>query len=103
MSRNPFRKILAGDLDRRTERFDLRPITRADAEELFGQLSDPAVVAFMDIDVARDISDARQVIAWGMGARKAGVGFRWTIRDREDGTMVGTCGLHALEWERGLR
>jgi [ribosomal protein S5]-alanine N-acetyltransferase len=103
MSESRFAPVLAGDLSRATARFDLRQLTPGDGEALFRLWDDPDVVEFMDIEQPADVAAVQRIIAWSMGARAAGNGYRWGIFDRATAAMVGTCGLHLLEGERGAR
>jgi ribosomal-protein-alanine N-acetyltransferase len=103
VSLGPFASLLAGDLVLRTPRFDLRPLTSGDAEAMLGHLSDPAVVAFMDIEPLTNLAEAEGVIDWTASIRAAGTGMRWSVRGRADGAFVGTVGFNTLVWERGCR
>ena len=64
MSASPFADALNGDLTLETARYTLRPLTGADASELFDLLSDPRVVEFMDIEQPTEVAHALAVIAW---------------------------------------
>jgi ribosomal-protein-alanine N-acetyltransferase len=103
VSEGLFADLLAGELRLSTARFDLSPLTSADAEDLFTAFSDPEVVRFMDIDPHVDIAQTQAVIDWAEGLRAAGEGVRWAVRRREGGGFVGTCGFNTLVLERGCR
>ena len=103
MSEGLFADLLAGELRLGTARFDLAPLTPADAEDLFTAFSDPEVVRYMDIDPHMDVAQSRVVIDWAERQRAAGQGLRCAIRRREDGGFVGTCGFNTLVLERGCR
>jgi ribosomal-protein-alanine N-acetyltransferase len=103
MSESPFAPVLAGDLTCATARFDLRQLAPEDGEALFALLDDPGVVEFMDIEQPADVAAAQRIVAWSIGARAGANGYRWGIFARDSGELVGTCGLHALEGERGSR
>jgi len=95
--------LLAGELRLGTARFELAPLTPADAEDLFASFSDPEVVRFMDIEPHVDVTQTQAVIDWAQRQRREGQGARWAIRLREDGGFVGTCGFNTLILERGCR
>jgi ribosomal-protein-alanine N-acetyltransferase len=85
-----------------TGRFHLKPLGPEDRDDLFAHFSDPATVAYMDIDPLTDVSEADGTIAWAMGLLDAGRGVRWAVRDR-GGAFVGTIGFNSLVRERGSR
>jgi ribosomal-protein-alanine N-acetyltransferase len=93
---------LAGALEFRTDRFQLRPLSVDDSPALFRHLADPAVTEFMDIDPLVREDEAQAIIAWAMGIRERNAGLRWGIRDR-DGAFLGTAGFNTIELERGRR
>jgi len=103
VSGGPYASILAGDLVRRTPRFDLVPLQPSDAAALLETLADSEVVRFMDIEPLAHPDQARSLIARAESLRTAGAGVRWAIRARADGAFVGTCGFQGLVWERGCR
>ena len=103
MSDARFARALAGPLQLQSADYILRPLARADADELFVQLSDPAVVEFMDVGVHTSLDDTLAVVGWTQSILAAGTGVRWAIRAREGGALVGTVGFNALVWERGRR
>jgi ribosomal-protein-alanine N-acetyltransferase len=84
-----------------TANFRLTPIAPGDRHELFSHLSDPATVAFMDIDPLEDLAGADAIIDWATGLILTG-GEWWALRDAE-GDLVGTAGINVQERERGSR
>lgn len=103
MSDARFVRALAGTLELQSADYTLRPMARADADELFAQMSDPAVVEFMDVGVHTSLDDTLAVIGWTQSILAAGIGVRWAIRAREGGALVGTIGFNTLVSERGRR
>ena len=103
MSGSPYAALLAGELALTTQRFVLKPLTPADAEDFLTHLSDPAVVEFMDVDPHVEIAQTLDVIVWTASIRAEGSGVRWAIREAQDGAFVGTAGFNSLVWERGCR
>jgi ribosomal-protein-alanine N-acetyltransferase len=99
----PYASLLAGELALTTPRFQLRPLAMDDAAEFLTHLSDPAVVAFMDIEPHADLAETLDVIVWTESIRVDGAGVRWAIRDAADGAFVGTAGFNTLIWDRGCR
>jgi ribosomal-protein-alanine N-acetyltransferase len=86
-----------------TARFIMRPLTEQDAPDLFAHLADPAVTAFMDIDPLERVEQAEAIIDWAEGMRREGAGARFSIRTREGGEFLGSCGFNTLVLERGCR
>lgn len=79
-----------------TERLRLRPITIADAEDVFAYGSDPEVSKYMIFDTHRTVDDA---IAWlktvpDSFAKQEVLSFAITLRD--SGRFIGSCGLHHI-------
>lgn len=87
----------------RTERFALRPLEDADASDLLRHLGDPAVVAFMDTAPLAELDEALAVVRWAQERRADDAGVRWSIRPRDGGALVGTCGFNLVQRERGRR
>ncbi|MEM8858665.1 MAG: GNAT family N-acetyltransferase [Chloroflexota bacterium] len=74
-----------------TNRLLLRPLTLADAPELFKHFSDDEVTRFMDIDSLIVEQEAKNIINWHL----RDPGCRWSIT--KDGAFIGTGGFH--RWE----
>ena len=94
---------LRGELILDVGDFELRPLTSADAADLFAHLADPEVTAFMDIPPLTTIEGAQAIIDWASSLRAVGSGVRWSIRARADGAFIGTAGFNTLILERGRR
>jgi ribosomal-protein-alanine N-acetyltransferase len=83
-------------------RFSLTPIEDRDLDAILEHFGDPRVTEFLDIRPLMGRTDAREVIDWARALRSSGRGLRWGIRSG-DGGFVGTCGFHAVTFERGRR
>jgi RimJ/RimL family protein N-acetyltransferase len=87
----------------RTERFALRPLEDADAADVLRHLGDPKVVAFMDTPPLADLGEALAVVRWAQERRADDAGVRWSIRPRDGGVLIGTCGFNLVQREQGRR
>jgi ribosomal-protein-alanine N-acetyltransferase len=94
---------LSGELRLGAGRFELIPLSAADADDLLGEFSDPRVVEWMDIEPLQGIDEAQLVIGWALDQRALGAGLRWAIRERVGGAFAGTCGFNRIVIERGRR
>ena len=103
MNEAGFARALSGPLELQSADYLLRPLARADADELLAQMSDPAVVEFMDVGVHTNLDDTLAVIGWTQSILGVAAGVRWAIRARDGGALVGTIGFNDLVWERGRR
>lgn len=87
-----------------TARLTLRPLTQADAEAAFVWLSDPAVNRFMPYNLYQSVEEAR---AWLKTVEEDdGPEITFGIVRREDGLLIGSCGVGPNEeepqrWEIG--
>ena len=85
----------------RTGRLLLRPVSRTDLPALVAIKGDPRIYAVMlggvrnPVQVAEEL--AEDIVFWGAH----GVGM-WSVRELEDGPLVGLVGLHARPDGRGL-
>lgn len=80
-----------------TERFRLRQLTKSDAESLYRNLSDPALMQFYDMPALQSPDQAEDLLAQWRAAEIAGTGCRWGIAARNTGRFIGTVGYHAIE------
>jgi ribosomal-protein-alanine N-acetyltransferase len=94
---------LAGDISLQAGRFQLTPLSIADAPDLLAEFSDPRVVEWMDIDPLRNLAEAELIAGWAQDQLALGVGLRWGIRERIGGAFAGTCGFNRIVLERGRR
>ena len=85
------------------ERYRLAILEASDREALYAHFSDPRVTEFMDIDAFRRIEEADETIAWTREIHANRTGIRWSLRERETGAFLGTCGFNTLVLERGRR
>ena len=84
-----------------TKNLLLRRIHPSDASALFKILADGEVTRFYDDDAFTDISQASdQIEAWENGFKNKGC-IRWGITRKEEGTLIGSCGLYGFHtWYR---
>lgn len=74
----------------RTERLILRPPTQADRPALYRMFADPEVMA--DLGPVKDEAATEVALAKHDADRWEGLGF-WAVERRQDGAVVGFCGL----------
>ena len=85
------------DLTLRTARLDLRPLTPADAAGLFALKSDPVVQRYGSHPAWTDPQLAVDYIERDRRSMAEGQHAQFAIARREDGAMLGTCTLYALD------
>lgn len=96
--------LLAYDLRKKrfprmeTERFLLRQIEASDAQEVFHYFSQDEVMKYYDLDVLKDISEARKIIDNWQKRYHKNEGLRWGIATKKDNKIIGSCGYH--NWEK---
>lgn len=73
-----------------TSRLVLRPPEERDHPALFAMWADVGVMA--ELGPVKDDSASREVLARHEAFRHEGLGF-WTVERREDGAVIGFCGL----------
>ena len=81
-----------------TKRFVLRQIELTDAEEVFYYFSQDEVMKYYDLDVLKDVSEARRIIKNWQTKYHKNEGLRWGIATKEDNKIIGSCGFH--NWEK---
>lgn len=85
-----------------TSRLVLRETTPADAPVLFAIHSDADAMRWFGTEPLPDEQAAQQVIeGWAAARTLANPGIRWGIERRDDGRLIGTCGL--FRWNRQWR
>src|SRR6266568_2966065 len=85
-----------------TARLILREITPNDAETLFAIHADAEAMRWYGADTMTELSQAHKLIELFAGwRRQPNPGTRWGIERREDGRLIGTCGLFA--WNANWR
>lgn len=82
-----------------TERLLLREITPEDVPALFGVFGDPVVCRYRLRPALPDLAAAAAFQADVARRFQEREMFQWGIAGRADGTLVGTCTLHALSDE----
>jgi|WetSurMetagenome_2_1015567.scaffolds.fasta_scaffold156018_2 [ribosomal protein S5]-alanine N-acetyltransferase len=80
-----------------TDRLKLRPLVVEDVNFFFRLLTDPRVTQYTMDEPLLDCGQAGDLIQFylGPGGKTEN---RWTIMHKEDGRLIGTCGLH--KWDQ---
>ncbi|WP_341501260.1 GNAT family N-acetyltransferase [Gallaecimonas sp. GXIMD4217] len=78
-----------------TPRLRLTRLTADDAAGVFALFSDPAVVAYYDLEAFTDPAQAGELIAFFNARFDDGAGIRWAIRRKDDERLLGTCGFNS--------
>jgi ribosomal-protein-alanine N-acetyltransferase len=84
-----------------TPRLRLRALTPADAPALLRIHADTDWMRWYGIDPVRDLSEAEQLAELFAGWFASGAGFRWGLEKKDDGALIGSCGL--FRWNRSWR
>lgn len=79
-----------------TERLTLRPIRRGDEADAFAYGADPEVSRYTTWERHRTIDDACVFVDWVLGEYAQGRPAPWGIVLRDDGHLIGACGVS--EW-----
>ena len=82
-----------------TSRLTLRKMEINDAAILYKYWSDNSVTRHMNINSFTDIVQAEQMISFLNGLSDEGKLIRWTIINRSDGLIVGSCGYNSFSIE----
>ncbi len=85
-----------------TERLLLRELTPADAPALFAIHGNAEAMRWFGSDPLQSLAQAEQLVETFAGwRRQPNPGTRWGLARREDGALVGSCGL--FNWNRAWR
>ena len=76
--------------DIETERIFMRELTLEDVKEVYRHFSIPEVTKFMDIEVCKDLKEAKEIIAFHIEDS----GCRYGLFNKENKELIGTCGFH---------
>ncbi|WP_409251762.1 GNAT family N-acetyltransferase [Bacillus sp. SCS-153A] len=82
-----------------TDRLILREITMKDSGALYENFSDDRVTEYYDLETFTEISQAETLIEKLTSGFRAQNQIRWAVTLKGDGTLIGTCGFHAIEKE----
>ena len=85
------------DVALQTARLTLRPLAEADTDAVFAMRSDPVVQRYGSHPPWTERQTAIDYIARNVEAMAAGTHAQFAIERREDGVVVGTCCLYALD------
>ncbi|RZA31471.1 MAG: N-acetyltransferase [Lysobacteraceae bacterium] len=77
-----------------TDRLTLRPLTMADAQDLFAVFADPQVVRYWGFDVWTSLASAERMIAEALEGYREQSDIRFGIELAETGGLIGTVNLH---------
>ncbi len=92
-----FRMVSFSDVTLHTVRLTLRPMAEADTDAVFAMRSDPVVQRYGSHPPWTARQTAVDYIARNAEAMAAGTHAQFAIERREDGVVVGTCTLYALD------
>ena len=86
-----------------TDRFQLHRLSSADGTDLLALFSDPRVTEYLSFDDLQSLQEAEGIVEWADQLYEEQQGVRWSVRDRETGEFLGTCGFNAVRRQRGAR
>lgn len=84
-----------------TARCLLREVELADAPLILKNFSDPELMAHYDMKAVHTFHEAEQMLECWINGFATGRRRRWAIVLKESNVAIGTCGLHAINRERG--
>ncbi|MDA0149857.1 GNAT family N-acetyltransferase [Vibrio sp. LaRot3] len=84
-----------------TDRVMLRQLSEQDAQSVLCLFSNPSVIAYYDLDVISELSQAQRIIGAMDERFKSNTGIRWAITLKRNGELVGTCGFNS--WDEKAR
>ncbi|UHA72196.1 GNAT family N-acetyltransferase [Paenibacillus sp. 481] len=82
-----------------TDRFVLRQVTTADADDVWAIFSHEEVCSYIPLSPFGSHEDALKEIEWYASILHNQTGIRWGIEDRTSGRMIGTCGFFYIAAE----
>ncbi len=85
--------------DLTTERLTLKKIQENDAAGLFAVWSDPDVTRFMNIPAFTGEDQAKEMITILAALAKENKALRYTIRMKDSGQIIGSCGYNVLDFD----
>ncbi|THD80764.1 MAG: N-acetyltransferase [Phenylobacterium sp.] len=80
-----------------TERLALRPITEADATDIFPLMDDPAVMAFWDVPEIDDPDVVAGMVRGQVAAMAEGRALHWSVHALADDGFLGSCDLSDID------
>lgn len=81
-----------------TTRLQLREIVASDAPALFKIHSDAETMQWFGVDPITELAEAVKIASLFASWFAANTGFRWGLERRDDGRLLGTCGL--FRWNK---
>ena len=82
-----------------TNRLHLRQMKESDSAELFQVWSDPEVATYMNISPFSDEKQAVEMIQVLANLAEDNQAIRFSIIEKESGTIMGSCGYNYLDYE----
>lgn len=79
-----------------TDRLVLRPIVRADAQDIFEIFSDKQVMKYYDLMPFETLERAKEQVESFIKGFEQKTMLRWGIEHKDDGKLIGTCGFIAF-------
>ena len=79
-----------------TDRLVLRPIVRADAQDIFEIFSDRQVMKYYDLMPFETLERAKEQVEFFIKGFEQKTMLRWGIEHKDDGKLIGTCGFFAF-------
>lgn len=80
-----------------TERLVLRKLAMADAEAVFAYASDPEIGRHTAWPPHRTVADSEAYLRMALGLYEGGNEALWGVVLKEEGRVVGTCGLYDID------
>jgi [ribosomal protein S5]-alanine N-acetyltransferase len=81
-----------------TDRLKLRRITSDDTPAWLDVWTSPDVLRYMiDFETKPDEMEVKSIIEWADGIYNRKTGARWAITQKNDDTMIGSCGFHIYD------
>lgn len=84
-----------------TERLVLRRLRASDAAAIFAYASDPEIGKHTAWPPHRTLADSEAYLAMAMRLYEGGNEALWGVELKEEGAIVGTCGLYDLDLQHG--
>lgn len=81
-----------------TPRLTLRQVLPSDAAALFAIHSDVQWMRWYGVEPLTELSQAEELAELFASWFHAGTGFRWALERKQDGRLIGTCGL--FRWNK---
>ena len=94
-------RLLAALPPLETERLRLRPLVATDAPAIFDYCSDPNIAKHVAWQPHQTLADAEAYLAMALKLYAGGNEVLYGIELKEEGRIVGTCGLYDVDLQHG--